>query len=108
MLMKKGSLILALSVIGIGSAQTPPAQPPRLTLQDAVGMAIQNHPQVLAAQNEVNVANQQVVEARAPYYPDVSADVTGSQANHNARIGAAFLSDSRLFNRFGQGVTFSQ
>ncbi len=71
-------------------------------------MAIQNHPQVLVAQNEINVSNQQVIEARAAYYPVVSADVTGSGANTNARIGAGFLTDSRLFNRFGQGVTLDQ
>jgi outer membrane protein len=97
--------LLALSLVGVAFAQPPPA---RLTLRDAVGMAIGNHPQVLAAQHEINVANQQVIEARAPYYPAVSADVTAAEANHTARIGAGFLTASSLFNRFGQGVTFSQ
>ena len=71
-------------------------------------MALQNHPQVLAAQNEVNVSNQQIIQARAAYYPTVSLDLTGSGANDNARIGAGFLADSRLFDRFGQGITFDQ
>jgi outer membrane protein len=106
--MKKTAVLLALAVIPIGSAQTPPGAPVRLTLLDAVSMALQNHPQVLVAQNEINVANQQVIEARAPYYPVVSADVTGSEANHAARIGAGFLNTSSLFNRLGQGVTLSQ
>jgi outer membrane protein len=106
--MKKILVSLACAVTAIGWAQTPPGQLPRLTLQQAVATALQNHPQVLAAQNEMNASNQQVIEARAAFFPVVSADLTGSQANHNARIGAAFLSDSRLFNRFGQGVTFSQ
>lgn len=83
-------------------------QPPKLTLQEVEMMALQNHPQIQAAQNEAEYANQQVTVARSPYYPFVSADVTGSQANHGARIGAAFITDSRLFNRFGQGITFSQ
>ncbi len=30
------------------------------------------------------------------------------QANHDARIGAGLLTDSRLFNRFGYGITVSQ
>ena len=106
--MKKAPALLALIVLGVGSAQPPPATTPRLSLQDAVSMALQNHPQVLAAQNEVNVSNQQVVEARAPLFPAVNADLTGSEANHNARVGAGFLSDSRLFNRFGQGITVDQ
>ncbi len=106
--MKKAPVFLALFVLGLGCAQPPPTPLPRLTLQDAVAMALQNHPQVLVAQNEVSVSNQQVVEARAPYYPTVSLDLTGSGANDNARIGAGFLADSRLFDRFGQGITFDQ
>ena len=42
-------------------AQTPPM----LTLQQAEAMAIKNHPQIQAAQNEVNFANQQIVINRA-------------------------------------------
>jgi outer membrane protein len=90
------------------AAQVVAQQPPKLTLQEAEMMALQNHPQIQAAQNEAAYANQQVTIARSPYYPLVRADVTGSQANNGARIGAGFLTDSRLFNRFGQGITFSQ
>ena len=91
--------------IQIVFAQTPP---PKLTLKDAEALAIKNHPQVLAAQSEVGYANQQVVGTRSAYYPIVDADVTGSAANRGSRIGAGYLTDSRLFNRFGQGITLSQ
>ena len=84
------------------------AQAPKLTLKDAEALAIKNHPQVLAAQSEVGFANQQVAETRAAYYPAVDADVTGSAANKGSRIGAGYLTDSRLFDRFGQGLTLSQ
>jgi len=91
------------------SARFSIAQAPvRLTLQDAKAMALANHPQVLGAQNEAAYTNQQIIEARAPYYPTVDADLTGSQGNSLARVGAGALSASRLFNRFGQGVVFSQ
>lgn len=83
-------------------------QPPKLTLQLAETIALQNHPQIQAAQSEAQYANQQITVARSPYYPNVGADVTGSEANKRARIGAGFLTDSSLFNRFGQGITFSQ
>ncbi len=43
---------------------------PTLTLQQAEAIALQNHPQIQAAQYEVNYANQQIVENRAAYYPD--------------------------------------
>lgn len=106
--MKKASASVVLFAIRFACAQTPPGPPARLTLADAVAMAVQNHPQVLAAENQINVSNEDVIEARAAYYPTVSLDLTGSGANDNARIGAGFLADSRLFDRFGQGVTFDQ
>lgn len=103
----------------IALAQAPPAQAPtpqapaaqnvpKLTLQEAEAIAIQNHPQIQAAQNEINYSNQQIVENRSAYYPTVTGDLTGSQGNNNSRIGAGDLSASRLFNRFGQGVVARQ
>jgi len=85
-------------------AQTPP----KLTLQDAVAIALKNHPQIQAAQYEANFAHQQVVINRSPYYPKLNGDVTASQANSSARIGAGDLTDSRIFSRFGQGAVLSQ
>jgi len=80
----------------------------KLTLQQAEQLALKNHPQVLAAQQEASAMGRQIVEARAPYYPLLAGDVTGSGANHDARLGAGFLTDSRLFNRFGQGINVQQ
>src|ERR1700722_17227627 len=81
---------------------------PMLTLQQAEEMAIKNHPQIRAAQNEVNFADQQIVINRSAYYPDVSGDITGSQGNNLARIGAGDLPASRLFDREAQGVVVRQ
>jgi outer membrane protein len=92
-----------------GAGQAPASQNlSKLTLQQAEAIAIQNHPQVQAAQYEVNYSNQQIVESRAAYYPDVTGDLTGSQGNNLARIGAGDIAASRLFNRFGQGVVIRQ
>jgi outer membrane protein len=85
-------------------AQTPP----KLTLQEAVAIALQNHPQIQAAQNEANFARQQIVINRSAYYPTLTGEITGSQANNLARIGAGILPASRLYDRFGQGALFSQ
>ena len=85
---------------------TPPAR--MLTLKDAEATALQNHPQVQAAQHEVNYSNRQIVESRSAYYPNVTGDLTGSQANNLARIGAGDLATSRLYTRFGQGVVIRQ
>jgi outer membrane protein len=90
-------------------AQAPASQNlPTLTLQQAEALAIQNHPQIQAAQNEINYSNQQIIENRSAYYPNVAGSLTGSQGNANSRIGAGDLSASRLFDRFGQGVAVRQ
>lgn len=102
------SFILAALLFGGLTPQAFAQAPLRLTLQDAKTMALANHPQVLGARSEVAVSNQEIIEARAPYYPTVDADLTGSQGNSLARVGAGALAASRLFNRFGQGVVFSQ
>jgi len=101
-------LVIATAACAQNTAQNPAANPPKLTLQEAEAMALQNHPQVAAAQNEVNFANQQIIVNRSAYYPIVAGDLTGSQGNNLARIGAGDLPASRLFNRFGQGVTVRQ
>jgi outer membrane protein len=85
----------------------PPA-PGKLSLEDAESLALKNHPQVLGAQNEYSAMSQRIAEARSAYYPQLSGEVTGSQGNIGARIGAGYLSDSRLFNRFGDGIVLGQ
>jgi outer membrane protein len=86
-------------------AQTAPVA---LNLRDAEALALKNHPQVLAAKNAASAMNQKIVESRAAYYPTLEGDITGSQANPRARIGAGFLTDPSLYDRIGQGITLSQ
>jgi outer membrane protein len=100
----KRTILLAAVVAGRVLAQTSP----KLTLQEAVAIALQNHPQIQAAQNEANFARQQIVINRSAYYPTLTGEITGSQANNLARIGAGVLPASRLYDRFGQGALFSQ
>jgi outer membrane protein len=101
--MRKSAIIVCLAAQA-AFGQTPQ----KLTLKDAEALALKNHPQILAAENQVSYANEQIVETRSVYYPTVDADLTGSAANHDARIGAGYLTDSRLFNRYGNGFTVSQ
>lgn len=99
--------------ISVATGQTPqtpqaPRAAPVLTLKDAEGLALKNHPQVLSAQYTALASNQAVREQLSAYYPTVYGSVTGSVADRETRIGAGFLTDSRLFNRFGQGITVDQ
>jgi outer membrane protein len=93
----------------ISAAISAKAQaPPKLTLTEAVAIAIKNHPQIQGAQNEANFAHEQITINRAAYYPTLNGDITGSQGNDLSRIGAGELSASRLFNRFGAGAVVNQ
>jgi outer membrane protein len=98
-----------LAAISLASSVACFAQsPPTLTLQQAEALAVKNHPQIQAAQNEINYATQQIVINRAAYYPGVTADITGSQGNDLSRIGAGDLPASRLFDREAEGVEIQQ
>lgn len=97
----KATLLLAALAAPV-LAQTP------LTLQDAEALAIKNHPQVQAAQLNYQASQQGVAEARAAYFPALQGDVTGSQGNPQGRMGAGSLAASRLWDRFGQGITVNQ
>lgn len=94
--------------VGFSALLCAEANGPQLTLQDAHAMALKNHPQLLASQANYLRANEIITETRSAYYPGINGEVTGSQASDNARIGAGSLSNSRLFSRFGTGVTLSQ
>ena len=100
------TLSLILSTAGCLLAQ--PAGSLKLSLPEAEALALKNHPQVLAAQNAASAMNQRIGETKAAYYPALAGDITASQGNPRARIGAGFLTDPSLFDRFGQGITLSQ
>ena len=77
-------------------------------LQQAEQTALQNHPQIQAAQHEAAYSSQQIVINRAALYPQITGDLTGSQGNDNARIAAGSLAASRLFDRLGAGAAVQQ
>ncbi len=105
-ILKLTRLLLAFAGLQtVSSAQT--ANPP-LSLEQARAMALKNHPQVLASQATYLRAGQLTREARSAYYPTLNGEITGAQAEVNARIGSGLINDPRLFNHAGAGVTLSQ
>jgi outer membrane protein len=103
----KRTLVVAMATLGISSllhSQTAP----QLSLADAQALALKNHPQILASQAISLRANQITRATRSAYYPMVSGDVTGAQANLNSRLGAGVLNAPALFSHFGTGLTLSQ
>src|SRR5207249_12105631 len=85
-----------------------PQRSVRLTLSEAKTMALNNHPQILAAQNEAAYTNEQITVSRAPYFSTFSADITGTQGNELARMGVGVFYASCLCNRFGLWMVFVQ
>lgn len=107
-MMKKLILFLGICALGLGPPNASAQASAPLSLNQAEQVALKNQPEIFAAQYNALASRQVVREARSAYFPSVSGSVTGSVADRNSRIGAGLLTDSRLFNRFGQGVTVDQ
>jgi outer membrane protein len=109
--MHKAALIGAFGFAWAALAQTPPSPvtaADTLTLAQAEAIALKNHPKIAVAQSLESAAGQRVTEARSPYYPALNGEVTASQANYGARLGAGALVDSTLFSRQGEGLALNQ
>jgi outer membrane protein len=71
------SLLVLLFPFQVQAAAPPPAAPATetVTLEDAVGAALANHPDVVAAGAQTDIADAQTRQARAPLLPQI--DVSG-------------------------------
>jgi outer membrane protein len=79
-----------------------------LTLGDAERIAIQNHPQIQAAQDVAAAASQMVRQARSAFYPVVNGSLSSAVAEHGSRIAAGGLNNSIIFDRYSNGVMVNQ
>jgi len=108
---------LVLTCAGMSAAlalaqSAPPGQlsasPARLTLDDVRRIALQNHPQIRAAQSAADAATQVTVETKSAYYPNLYGSLTGAAADPGSRIAAGALNNPTVFNRFATGVAVDQ
>jgi outer membrane protein len=89
--------------------QVPTAGPAHhLTIQDAEALAIKNNPQISVYRLLYRASNQVTREQKAAYYPTISADLTGVDANQGTRIAAGNLNSPRLLTRAAGGLVLSQ
>jgi outer membrane protein len=79
-----------------------------LTLADAEKIAIQNHPEVQAAQDVAEAASQRTRQVRSAYYPTVFGSVTGVESEHNSRVAAGGLNNPIIYDRYSNGVQVNQ
>jgi outer membrane protein len=89
-------------------AITAVAPTPTLTLAEAERIAIQNHPQIQAAQDLAEAASQRVRQARSAYYPTANGSLTGVEAENNSRIAAGGLNNPIVYDRYSNGVEVNQ
>ena len=82
---------------------------PTLTLADAQKLALQNHPQIAAANYRALAAQEAVIETRAGFFPSVdlygTAVGTGSE---DTRILAGGLNNPSVFDRAAGGLGITQ
>jgi outer membrane protein len=82
---------------------------PVLTLADAQKLALQNHPQIAAANYRALAAEEIVKETRAGYFPAANLYATAAGADSdNTRIEAGGLNNPSVFNRGAGGLDVSQ
>jgi len=90
-------------------AQVPSSGPLRqLTVQDAEALAIKNNPRISVYHLLYLASNQVTREEKAAFYPTISADLTGVDANQGSRIAAGNLNSPRLLTRAAGGLVLSQ
>ena len=109
--MKRTILTLTICVIFAGKpfADEITNALPVLTLADAQKMALQNHPQIAAANYRALAAQEVVKETRAGYFPNANlyADAVGADSE-DARILAGGLNNPSVYDRAAGGLAVSQ
>lgn len=92
--------------MGIAAASEPSKW---LTLQQAHDLAIYHHPRITIAQLKTMVAQQQIIAARAAYYPQVSGNVSAvGNSDELHRISNPNLTTSSAQDRVTVGVGVTQ
>lgn len=84
----------------------PPAQ--HLTLAQAEEIAIQNHPQLKQSRLIAAAAGEVTTQLRAAYYPTVTGNFTGVEAESNSRITAGALNNPIIYDRYANGLEVHQ
>src|SRR5437868_5828049 len=91
--------------LGMIASVVAMAQPPQaLILAEAREIALRNHPRIQSAGLIVEAVNATVAQARAPYHPTVSGNLTGAGAQSGTTLAAGALTTSSLYSRAASGI----
>ncbi|HEY7169976.1 MAG TPA: TolC family protein [Vicinamibacterales bacterium] len=101
--------IAAAAAALVGAATMASAQEVvKLSLKEAEGRAVQNHPAIRAGEYAALAAGETVREVRSAYMPTVYGSFTGVQAQNGSVLTAGGLNNSSVFDRFAYGFSASQ
>jgi outer membrane protein len=111
LILKQFILAFGIGILFAGKifAQGTTNAPVSLTLADAEKLALQNHPQIAAANYRALAAQEAVKETRAGYFPkaDLYADAVGAN-DEGTRIMAGGLNNPSVYDRGAGGLAVSQ
>ncbi|HWH69005.1 MAG TPA: TolC family protein [Candidatus Sulfotelmatobacter sp.] len=100
-----GIVVLSFSFLSARAEALPP-----LTLQQAHETALRNHPRISVAELTALASRQSARQARAGFFPQVSANVVAvGTAENNTRLAAiGALNNPSIFDRNAEGLMISQ
>ena len=84
------------------------AQAPVVPLAQAQEIAVRNHPRIASAMLTAQASVEQIKEARAGFYPTISANVTGVGTDPGSVLSAGAVTTSSIYNRVASGFVASQ
>ena len=106
------SLLAVLAAAGAApaaAAAEPGTAPEPLTLAEAHAIALRNHPRVAIANLRELVAQEEVKQDRASYFPTAVGFADAVDAgNRDTRILAGGLSNSTIYDRVADGLSVNQ
>jgi outer membrane protein len=102
------TLTATVCAFGIGSAAAAAQGADALSLRDAEQRALKDHPRIRAAEYSALAADETVRAARSVYFPTVTANLTGAQAQSGTRIAAGGLNNPTILDRFATGFSVGQ
>ncbi len=98
--------LVLLMPASLAAGQTPAA--PQLTREQAEQLALRNNPRITVSHLVALAQHQVVRESRAGLLPTLTGSVTAEAANDGSRVASGAISDSRLFQHAGAGVSLNQ
>jgi outer membrane protein len=82
--------------------------PATVSLADAQQIALRNHPRIASAALAAQASGFVVKEVRSAYYPTISGNVTGVEAEHSSTLSAGSVTTSSIYSRGATGVIANQ